>query len=362
MYVSGSSPRTCGFVFFRFLLHSLLCNLLNNLLNKCLGSASFLCSAFTWMQIHMNLTSAGNWWQLALTGWERKPYSNPFPCSLPTRESQHHSPLIVPPTWRSVLAGELKLLQTRRRSISCWKSLAKLSILVAPDGSCLGTVLVGSPLCHQAGSHFCLSNSSFSLSHVLLVITRRKRFPLQASPYLESACFCSSFVEQFLLMVKAGRWLQDACQKASPARAVVGRTDLTAHSQDIIESYNTRMVCVRRHLKTPCPSYADAPELNVELQVYVCVCVSPEWSRGGESPSSACCSCCWGCSPTVQSNRWWRNSNIETLKHIGKKWMWAPVCSHIRYLLRAAESRGSPAFWVSVHFGSSNKNITWAGM
>lgn len=129
-------------------------SLLNNLLNKCLGSASFLCFAFTWMQIHMNLTSAGNWSHLAFMGWGKKPYSDPFPCGLPTREMSAPKSIILPPTRRSEFAGELKLLRTGRRNVSSWKSLPKLSLPVAPDGSCLGTVPVGSCLCHQADSHF----------------------------------------------------------------------------------------------------------------------------------------------------------------------------------------------------------------
>lgn len=54
-------------------------NLPNNLLNKCLGSPSFLCSAFTWMQIRLNLTSAGTWSQPGTYGMRQETLQRSLP-------------------------------------------------------------------------------------------------------------------------------------------------------------------------------------------------------------------------------------------------------------------------------------------
>lgn len=194
-------------------------NLLNKLLNKSLGSASFLCSTFTWMQIHTNLTSAGNMSHLALTGWGKKPYSNPFPDGLPTREMSSLKSVILLPACRSAFAGELKLLQTGRTNISCWKYLPKLNLLVALDGFSLGTIPVGLSLCHQADSQFYF-NQLFSLPVMGPPVNCREEWlPLEALPYLESAFFSSSCLKRFSWWLR----LADACRTCAQKPAWAGQ-------------------------------------------------------------------------------------------------------------------------------------------
>lgn len=55
------------------------------------GSDAFLCSAFTWMQIHKS-HFCWNRSHLALKGWGKEPDSSPFPEHLASREHQHQSP------------------------------------------------------------------------------------------------------------------------------------------------------------------------------------------------------------------------------------------------------------------------------
>lgn len=206
-------------------------NLLNNLLNKCLGSASFLCSAFTWMQIHMSLAFAGNWLHLTLMGWDKKPYRH-FP-GLPTRELSAPKSIILPPTCRLVLAGELKFLQTWRRNISCWKSLPKLNLLVAPDGSNLGTVPVGSSFHHQPDSHLYFKQL-FSLPVTCLLVNYGEEEDSPWSLGLSGICTLLVFLCKTVFADGKGWQTLAGCMpKASPGRAAMGRTKLTAHTQDV---------------------------------------------------------------------------------------------------------------------------------
>lgn len=93
MDVPGSSPRGSRSCFSSDFSSSVSSdNLLTNLLNKCLDSPSFLCSTFTWMQIHFNMILPGVggawcWWDEA-----RNPLAIPLLVVYPPENRRCRSP------------------------------------------------------------------------------------------------------------------------------------------------------------------------------------------------------------------------------------------------------------------------------
>lgn len=220
MDVPGSSPRGSRSCFSSdFSLSVSSANLLTNLLNKCLGSASFLCSTSTWMQIHFNIILPGvggawPWW-----GEARNPPAIPLLVVYPPGNCRCRSP-------------SFHLLRADRCLLESWSS-CKLGGETFPLGNHFQTSTF---LRLQPGNHpsrFIPSSSSwhhfyfkqlFSLPVTCPILNYGEASPLEASPYLE----LSSFVKVFA--ATAGRRSRVEHLKASPAGAAMEGTELSSHT------------------------------------------------------------------------------------------------------------------------------------